>query len=281
MLKQILAKPSPKESLLKKTDEKMEYSGQHVDILLRTCNRVDVASAPSTRRLLNKSKEEVLFRCLISLCRAIVYCQQQMPECYLTLTVLDDHSDAQTVATIKQMLKGLPIDTSFKSIHGTGNGESIKENYHYALEQCSGLIYFCEDDYLHAPNALVSMIKSYNKLSESLTDKIILHPYDCPDRYLNPLPHGQYPCEVYLGSDRHWRTVKHTTGTFLTHYALLKRYWHHYIAFAQYGIDPDISEDNTINLIYEEVPCLSPMPSLAVHLQYVSTLSPFVKWQKW
>ena len=51
--------------------------------------------------------------------------------------------------------------------------------------------------------------------------------------------------------------------------------------FGRYGVDPSVTEANTIDRIYQEVPCYSPLPSLAVHFQHFDTLSPYFDWQKW
>jgi hypothetical protein len=86
---------------------------------------------------------------------------------------------------------------------------------------------------------------------------------------------------VLLGGDRHWRRTWMTTFTSVTTVGTLRKYWKHYDRLGDYGIEPDISEHNTINLIYAEVPCLSPMPSLAVHMQMLEHVSPYVDWRGW
>jgi hypothetical protein len=53
------------------------------------------------------------------------------------------------------------------------------------------------------------------------------------------------------------------------------------MAFTRYGIDPGVSEANTINHVYKSMPCFSPLPSLAVHFQHLDTLSPYFDWRGW
>lgn len=249
------------------------------DILFRSCARVETFTGPP--RFVGVPKGELLLRCLNSLVCSVNRCLQEYRAFDLSLTVLDDHSSEQVTSRIQTVLGTAQVPTRFLTLRGTGNGESLKENYEFAREHCPDLIYFCEDDYLHDPGAITEMLQTYDLLSPAFPNGLILHPYDCPDRYYSPYPHGQYPAQIYLGSTRYWRTLLHTTGTFVLSNRLLRAYYDHYLAFTRYGLDPTISEDNSVNLVYREIPCLSPLPSLAVHLQYVHTLSPYVDWQGW
>jgi len=104
----------------------------------------------------------------------------------------------------------------------------------------------------------------------------VLFPADYPARYRHI-----YPTYVLLGSHRHWRSAHGTTGADIISTGILHKYWGTYMAFSQYGIDPEVTEENTIDLILREVPCYSPLPSLAVHFQHFDTLSPYFDWRKW
>ena len=57
--------------------------------------------------------------------------------------------------------------------------------------------------------------------------------------------------------------------------ATLTKYYAHLARFKDYGKDPAVNEETTVNLIYTEVLCFSPIPSLAEHYQYNETLSSF------
>ncbi len=191
---------------------------------------------------------------------------------------MDDHSDTGTVNKIKELLKKYPqIKTDFISLTETGNGKSLNANYHFARAHCKDLVYFCEDDYLHAPNAINEMLKTYLIGKSKVVDgKMVIHPCDYPDRYIQ-----LYPSYIFPGSDRHWRSIKHTTGTILMPVSVLLEYWDNYMKLTEYGINREVSEENTINLVYNDILCISPLPSLAVHLQFKETLSYFIDWQKW
>jgi len=119
-------------------------------------------------------------------------------------------------------------------------------------------------------------VRSYGRLAAILRQDPVLFISDYPDRYKRV-----HPTHVLLGSDRHWRSVPSTNAADTISREILLKYWDTYMAFGQYGVDPAITEENTIDNIYKEVPCYSPLPSLAVHLQHFETLSPYFDWEKW
>lgn len=249
-----------------------------LDILFRSCSRVLSVhgSHRGGTRVLDLQKPEIILTCLRSLVRSIEAAQAQVGVPTITLTVLDDHSDEETLAGIRSLLAGRAFQTSLVPLEITGNGPSLRANYEHARANCPGLIYFVEDDYLHAPSAILEMLGAFAALSERAGQEAVIFPCDYPDRY-----HQPYPSVILAGPGRYWRSIQHTTGTFLTTRAILEKHWERYAAFGEYGVDPQVTEASTINRVYDEVPCFSPMPSLTVHLHHPESLSPFVDWQTW
>ncbi|MGD1852004.1 MAG: hypothetical protein ACFCBU_15930 [Cyanophyceae cyanobacterium] len=250
-----------------------------LDILFRSCARVNAFCG--SPRLITLPKGELIQRCLGSLVNAINLAIApsaipNLPNLTIRLTILDDDSDATCLVELQKILNQTPIPSQILRITGRGNRDSLHSNYVYGRDRCPELIYFVEDDYLHAPEALASLLGSYQLLQQQVNGPIILHPCDYPDRYRQP-----YPSTILLGSDRHWRTILHTTGTFLLHRQTLLDYWENYWAFGDRCVVPGPAEEGTINPIYTQVPCFSPMPSVAIHFQDETTLPPFTRWQNW
>jgi len=241
-----------------------------LDIILRTCSKVNCFSGRD--RDLITDKKELILGCL----RSLVNSTRNLDWTLITtkFIIIDDHSDDDTLDQINKIVSWKFHHNDYKiiSIDKTGNGESLKACYEYANEHCDDLIYFVEDDYLHHPNAIPYMVDFYNQD----TYQSVLHPTDYPDRY-----NRAYPSYIIRGRDCHWRTIKHTTCTFMITKGILVEHWDKYMGFTRYGLDPGVTEDTTINKIYEDISCFSPLPSLALHLQYIETLSPFVDWKNW
>jgi hypothetical protein len=248
---------------------------KQLDIYLRSCARVEIF-AQSRGRFIGVPKCEVVVRCLNSLVRSIAYTKEQGVETPIRLTVLDDHSSEDCVARIEAVLAAAPCPTQFRALEGTGVGASLTEMYRLARAETVDLMYFTADDFLHEDRAILELTQSYGRLASVLKRDPVLFISDYPERYRHV-----YPTHVLLGSHRHWRSVHGTNGADTISREILLKYWDLYLAFGRYGVDPAVTEESTIDRIYQEVPCYSPLPSLAVHFQHFNTLSPYFDWQKW
>ncbi len=247
------------------------------DMIFRSCSKV--YSVHGGERIVNASKEELIIRCLRSLIRSATFAHQKYQADSFSLTIIDDHSSESCVRAIQIALSEVAFPTRFISMTDrTGNGQSLLTTYEYARDNCEDLIYFVEDDFLHESIAVPELLSSYATISNTVKSDVVLYPCD----YLT-LYQKHYPSAILLSRDRYWRNIGHTTGTIVVSKKTLTRYWDRFMDFTRYDIDPDISEENTLNQIYRNggVPCFSPMPSLAVHMGPEACASPFVNWRKW
>jgi hypothetical protein len=247
---------------------------RRVTIVLRTCDRERESRRPSR---LGYTKPEVLRLCLSSLARSIRECPHPV-----RLFIADDHSAPETRLMCRELLQG--IDASWSTIAGAGNADSVRYVFEFARESLDGLIYFVEDDYLHAPSAVEEIITFHRWRQEQpasawggsvylQSSEAVIHPCDDPDRYGEE---NAVPSFVVAGPRRHWRTVRKTTFTFAVEHRTLVRFWSCYERAFHLVV-----ERFSINPIYDHIPCFAPIPSLAVHLQTKWTLSPHVDWRSW
>lgn len=245
------------------------------DIYFRSCARVDV-HAQSRARFNGAPKSEIVTRCLVSLGRSIAYARDHGESVPMSLTVLDDHSDPESVEKIKAALSSVPVETGFLTIEGTGPGISMAEACRMARDQARDIYYIVEDDYLHDERAVLEVVASYRRLAGMLHQDIMLFTADYPDFYRNVRP-----TQVLLGSHRHWRRIDSVTFSHIASKKILTRYWDKFIMLERYGEDPDLTEANSINKVVEQVPTFAPLPALAAHFQHFETMSPFFDWEKW
>ncbi len=211
------------------------------------------------------TKSEVTLSCLYSLIRSV--------DQATFIHVLDDHSLPEDVKKMRELLTRHNPAHRFVPLQVSGNGQSMEATFHYARDNAFELVYFCEDDYLHCPSAIPMMKDFYANLGH----EGIIFPCDYIDRYLRDKP---APSLIYLGRDRHWRTIRHTTGTFMVSRNILLKYWKHYQAFADHNKRGEAGgEDVTINKIYQKEPCFSPMPSLSAHFSPHPEMPRFVDWE--
>jgi len=247
----------------------------HFDIFFRSCARAS-HDTPERRRFMDVPKSVLAGTCLRSLIDSINIAVSKNSEAIISLTVLDDHSDTDVVDEFREILARANCTTEFISLEVTGNGASLKETFTRGRDSCEDLVYCIEDDYLHDLSAVQELIESYGRLSATLESDVVLLPYDYPDEYRRVVP-----THVFLGSVRHWRRVWRSAGSFVTSRKVMQDYWQNYLGLCAYGVDPDITEENTIDLIYKEIPCFSPLPTIAVHMQLIDHISPFVPWREW
>jgi hypothetical protein len=89
------------------------------------------------------------------------------------------------------------------------------------------LVYFVEDDYLHLPEALETLIAAGNELPWAPYFTL----YDCPDRYTRSDDADGGRARVFIGGGRHWRTVESTTHTFAARARVIRAdSWLHLLA---------------------------------------------------
>ena len=247
----------------------------HFDILFRSCARASM-DGPDRRRFMDIPKSVLSATCLRSLVDSINDAAEKCTETKISLTVFDDHSDPEFVEEAREILAKASCTNRLVSLEVTGNGASLKETFTHARDTCKDVVYCIEDDYLHDLSAVQELIDSYARLSATSESDVVVLPYDYPEEYRRIVP-----THVFLGSNRHWRRVWRSAGSFATSSKIMREYWERYLGLCSYGIDPDVTEENTIDLIYKEIPCFSPLPTVAVHMQLVDHISPFVPWRDW
>jgi hypothetical protein len=87
-----------------------------------------------------------------------------------------------------------------------GGYESINDQYDLADKLTGDWIYFCEDDYLHAPDAARVMLEGANRFE-------LLSLYDHLDRYTRTDDRTTGRETMALTSSCHWRTAESTCHT--------------------------------------------------------------------
>jgi hypothetical protein len=241
----------------------MTRKNNMLDIVMRTCSRKE-SQVHGTERI--HSKEEILLKCLKALLKSIHNVND--PD-NIKLIIVDDHSDPYIVERLREA-----CDKFIALTDTTGNSASLHMVYDYAIENCEDLIYFLEDDYLHELSAIKEMIEFYYEAKAKLENKeVAIYPMDCNDRYR---PQYLRPSFIVPGEFRYWRTTDSTTGTCLISKELFRKTYNIFKQFADYGINPQVHEENTINTIWRDsvhgAVCFSPIPTLAYHLQLESHL---------
>ena len=258
-------------------------------IILRTCTS-ELIMDQNKRRIFDREKNEYTFRTLKSLIKSINKASLIFKSIKFDLIVTDTNSPKEDIDKIQEMLNKSNIENKFKSIDLDSFKNKIKSGYSkakfsnmanfytsltIAYEESADIIYFVEDDYLHSEDAITEMIFAYEKLSTIFSKDLVLLPSDYPYLYTK-----DEATKIYLGEKNHWRLVSESLVTFMTSKSVIDE---NYNNLKKMGIEWTDPWEKPLHNIYKSNPCLSPVPSLAVHCANINSvfgISPFVDLKK-
>ena len=262
-------------------------------IIVRTCTS-ELIMDQNKRRIFDDEKNEYTFRTLRSLIKSINKASLVFKNIKFDLIVTDTNSPKEDIDKIQEILNKSNIENKFKSIDLDSFKDKIKSGYSKAKfsnmanfynslmianNENTDIIYFVEDDYLHAEDALTEMIFAYEKFNTIFSKDLILIPSDYPYLYAK-----DEATKIYLGEKYHWRLVSESLVTFMTSKKVIEE---NYNNLEQMGIEWTDPWEKPLHDIYNSNPCLSPVPSLAVHCANINSVfgvSPFVNlkelWEK-
>ena len=266
-----------------------------LSVIFRSCTNVNMLTQ-NKKRLFDQNKSEYTFRSLNSIIKSLNRAKITFPKIEFDIVIIDHNSKKEDLEQINKQLNksnfknsiiSLDVNefiTNIKKVNAknekvTNNQMSNMSNIHKSLlvakKQCSDLVYFVEDDYLHQHEAFDEMIFSYERISSQLNKELILCPIDYPYLYTKI-----DSTNIFLGTHKHWRKVEETLCTFLTSKIMLQKYWNQFISMCQFEHYPF---EKPLHDIYKSEYCLSPIPSLAIHLTNINSifgLSPNTDWKK-
>ena len=206
------------------------------------------------------------------------------------LMITDTNSSKEDIDKIKKILNESNIDNKFKSIDLENFKEKIKPGYSkakfsnmanfytslmIAKKESADIVYFVEDDYLHSEDAITEMIFAYEKFNTIFSKDLVLLPSDYPYLYAK-----DEETKIYLGEKYHWRLVSESLVTFMTSRRVIEENYNNLEKMGVEWIDP---WEKPLHDIYNSNPCLSPVPSLAVHCANINSvfgISPFIDLKK-
>ncbi len=259
-------------------------------IIFRSFTKENNQLSVRKKRIFESEKKEYTKRCLNSICNSLELAQSKFPNINCLLKIIDDSSDKKTLEELSKIVSNYKINNSIENLdidkfrnkqNFNNNERMVAHNAHiYQSKELAknldyDLIYFVEDDYLHLKNSIIEMLYSYEKFSTIYKQDVILCPTDYPYLYQQNLKSN-----ILIGNEKYWRTVDQTLCTYLVSRDLLMDCWDNYIEMATNNYDP---YEKPLHLIYNKRICLSPMPSLSIHLSNLNTvygLSPLVDWKE-
>jgi hypothetical protein len=238
-----------------------------LDIVFRSCDH-SIVHPERGARFIDVDKPTLIKKCFISLVNSIKIAKED-----IKLWIIDDYSSESTIIFLKNICNVNEVSYEIVNPEIKGfNGSALKQ-FEICRDKGREWVYSVEDDYLHFPEAISTMLKQARLFSSSFGAHVAFRPDDDVFTYSSNSIHSKTPCRIFLGQDRHWRTLHNTHNTFFTHVEVIKEYWDLFSALAKYFRKTTVNEDGTINTIWSNgvtkdgpIPLLSPIPTLAMHI---------------
>lgn len=232
------------------------------------------------QRYCGASKAEIQRRCTRSLVESMNYAKELMLDCEFELVVYDDHSDDSAVQELKNNLNIATFKTQFNALDTYGIMPSILKCYEHGRDHGKEIVYFAQDDYLYSQSAIYDMILTMITTSNNLGNFTSVYPYDDPYKYIPE--NTAVTSHIIQAQGKHWRSQVMTASCFMTHHKVITDNWDLFQAMGEHAVTKDM-EDKTINQLFRSrgYYLFTPIPSLALHMQYDTEKDPFIDWTKW
>ena len=231
------------------------------------------------KRFASDDRSEITKRGLVSFIKSINYAiDHALGPLTIRLHIADDHSDKDTIDFIKSKLSVCSFETKFIALEEHGLLESLKFVYNHMRTEGKDLLYFAQDDYIYEETCVFEMIDSFFDFTRKSKKPVAVYPFDDPYKYTDV---NIIPVHVVMGRNRHWRTQYGGSCAFMFSLQMLNDGWDLFEAFYRHKLDRNCEID-TINKLFSErgYVQISPIPSLAYHLQYDTELHPYPGWEK-
>ncbi|MBR6123663.1 glycosyltransferase family 4 protein [Candidatus Saccharibacteria bacterium] len=244
------------ETLKNKAQEK----STKLNIIYRMCDAVSVSSG--NKRCFDVSKNQLIKKCLTSLKSAVENFQGN-----LRLFCVADNCSNDIIDYVKN---NFPM-VQLKRFDKIGNAKSFCE----CIEMAASLpdneqVLLLEDDYLFLnKNTLELLNFNLDKLSVENDEHVAIMPDDYPDRYKD----NAIRTECHITETGHFLKVNKTTCTFATYTDVIKKYKKYFMRFSKW---PMVTENESINLVWEKIPLYQPIPAWTLHSQVKSVVPIYI-----
>lgn len=227
-------------------------------IIVRVCS---LSNNTSLRAFKFPNQKTMILECLNSLFKSCSKAGKR-----IKISIVDDSGTEEFRNELKELLQKYNLNGEVIGINLKSNSGSIVFCLDLLNKAKEDLFFICEDDYLFVENAMPFILDAYDEKIIG-TNQFGIFPQDYIYAY-----EKLFPSYIFTDKNCHWRSIVQTTGTFVITKKIFDKNKKLLYEFGKSAVDFKLME------LWEKVPAISPIPSLACHLNY-DTLSPHVNWQ--
>jgi len=242
-------------------------------------------------RFTGTSKKEVTWKCVTSFFIAVDYAAKKNQETKHIIRVFDDRSSEETIEylnKLKEKFQSENIEISIVKTKTPGLMESVRECYEWLREYGEQFVYQIQDDYLFTKTAVYEIIDIWFQMYNETKHHSMIVPYNDSWLWLVPYRNKPTPRTVIVGSGRYWIQCYEAGCSFFTSLENFIKHWKYlekFLDLPAHGIviDGKIQlESISINRIFDEgVLGLTPITTLAMHIQSELEKDPHIDWKEW
>lgn len=252
-------------------------------ILYRMCDSVDmlhtVAGEPPpaghvhSSRFYDVPKPELIGRCAASVADVVRRVTSRVGEGFVVETIcVQDRCSDWTLSLFGSLLPDAKIVPS----DGEGNGASFGTCVDIASSMADGstMVLFLEDDYTFlSGDGLGKAVGLLGTISARKGRHCALFLDDYPDRYDPSKGYEASGTDVMCTPYGHAMRIRSSTCSFMTYVDVVREHAEELSAFRRW---PEVSERESVDLVWRDVPLYCPIPGITLHCQLRSHIPQYM-----
>lgn len=246
----------------------------------------DTASWQGQKRYCGDDRTLLSKKSLRSFLTTVEYAVNYNKDTFHHINVITDNISAELTDYLdayKTNFKNIKIEIEHKKDLGIAN--SIKHCYQWLDTFGIDFVYQVQDDYIFRPYALVDMMNTWYRIyGENPGTHAIIKPYNDPHNWLSVYRNKQTPRTIFFGDTSYYIQIYDISCSFLWLKEEFTKHWDLYEKFFHLTeIRSQELESGSLNkmLVNRGILAVSPIISLALHMQSENEKDPYIDWQTW
>jgi hypothetical protein len=198
--------------------------------------------------------------------------------------ILDDHSTEDTIYFLEQCVKIYSkhnVKVELMRLENRGIMNSIGACYDWLIKSDGDIVYQVQDDYLFTKSAITEVIDTYIRLINEVDCESIVTPYNAPYVWSGSYKNRTTPRTIFFGEKRYWIQIYDISCSFLTSHRIFvnnKDILDYFLTLNPKGPSLESISLNKI-LVERGVLGVSPIESIALHMQGEYEKDPYIDWK--